>query len=116
MAKVTEIKGVGPATAKLFAKSGFNTVGKIADAAVVDLATIPGVGEKRASSIIGAAGALLGDEPTSRSGNGLDREVGPVKKLKKKKNKKDKDKKSKKAQNKKKKNKDKKNKKKGKGK
>ncbi len=88
MTEITEIKGLGPATAKVFAKGGFSTVGDIARATVADLATVPGVGEVRASSLIGAARAMLGDASPSSAGNELDVAAGPAKKASKKKSKK----------------------------
>ena len=95
MTKITEISGVGPATAKLFATGGFNSVGDIAQADMAELATIRGVGEKRAALLISAAKALLGEGAPSSAGDGLDRLAGLAKESSKKKGKKEKKKKRK---------------------
>lgn len=61
MANIVDIKGIGPASAKSIAESGFDTVEKIAAATPAELATAPGIGEARAARLIAAAQALLGD-------------------------------------------------------
>jgi NAD-dependent DNA ligase len=106
MTELTEIKGVGPATAKVFAKVGFSNVKDVASARPVDLAAVPGVGEIRATRLIAAARSLLAEPMLPSSGNGLDQSAAQAeekrektskdkKKGKKAKNKKDKSEKSK---------------------
>jgi len=59
MANIVDIKGIGPASARSIAESGFDTVEKIAAATPAELATAPGIGEARAAKLIAAAQALL---------------------------------------------------------
>jgi len=103
--KLTEIAGIGPATARLLADNGFATVESIAKASDQELAKVPGFGMVRAAVVIDAAQSLV-KAPAVQ-------EPGGDKKKKKKKTKKDKGKKKKKkGKDKKKKKKDKKGKKK----
>lgn len=60
--QLTEIPGIGPATAKTLSESGFSTVDDIARASTVSLATVPGFGEARAAAVITAAQSLLAAE------------------------------------------------------
>ena len=56
--KLSEISGVGPATARLLADSGFASVESVAQAAPGELARVPGFGETRAAAVIAAAVSL----------------------------------------------------------
>jgi transcription termination factor NusA len=65
--KLSDISGVGPATARLLAESGFASVEAIATATPQELARVPGFGEARAAAVIAAAGTShpVGDAPGS---------------------------------------------------
>lgn len=65
MPEITEIKGVGPVLGLACTESGFGSVKGLAAASVAELAAIPGVGEAKAKSLIGAAQLLLGEPATS---------------------------------------------------
>lgn len=56
--KLSEISGVGPATARLLAESGFASVESVAKATPGELARVPGFGEARAAAVIAAAVSL----------------------------------------------------------
>ncbi len=91
----TGIRGVGPSTAKILKKSGFNSVEDLASASIDDIMAIPGFRQARASQVIASAKLLMteagGDQPVKEK---------PKKKIKVKKKKKD-SKKSKSSQKKK---------------
>lgn len=116
MAEIIEIKGVGPVLAKAFTDNGYGSIRKIATAMLSDLVAVPGISEAKAKILIGAAQALLDDQPSPNGAapSGMETETketkpegsGKKKKLagkkgEKKKNKKDKNKKSKKKKSKK---------------
>ena len=65
MPEINEIKGVGPVLVLACTESGFGSVKKVAAATVAELVTVPGVGEAKAKSLIGAAQLLLGETASS---------------------------------------------------
>jgi len=85
--QLTRIPGIGPATARLLAESGFASIEAIANAAYGDLAKIQGFGEIRAAVVITAAQAIVSADAAPPAATAS----GKVKKHKnKKKQKKDK--------------------------
>ena len=56
---LTQIPGIGPATAQTLTDSGFGSVEAIARASAGDLAKVQGFGQVRASVVIAAAQALM---------------------------------------------------------
>ena len=106
MSRIVDITGIGPTLATACIEAGFACVDSIAGATANELATVPGIGELRAQTLIDAAQSLLNaaDQPEAKGAASPETE-------KTKERIKDKDKKSKKQ---KKKNKKKKNKKKSK--
>jgi predicted flap endonuclease-1-like 5' DNA nuclease len=60
--ELTDISGVGPATAETLADEGYD-VAQIADASAEDLTEVAGIGEKTAESIKEATDELVGGEP-----------------------------------------------------
>ncbi len=64
MAEIIDIKGVGPVLAKACTDNGYGSIGKIATAMLSDLVAVPGVSEAKAKILIGAAQALLRDQPS----------------------------------------------------
>jgi len=58
---ITEIKGIGPQTARALAEQGYNTAEDLAAAQPSDLTTIPGFGAVRANFVIEAAKTLTGE-------------------------------------------------------
>ena len=60
-APLTQIPGIGPATAQTLTKSGFGSVEAIARASAGDLAKVQGFGQVRASVVIAAAQAMMTD-------------------------------------------------------
>jgi hypothetical protein len=106
--RLTEIPGVGDATATTLGESGFPDVEAVARASEKELAAAPGFGPLRAATVIAAARAVLAASDTS-----ADEKPGKKRKDKKNKDKKkDKKKKKKREKNKTKKKKDRKKKKK----
>lgn len=101
--KLSEISGVGPATARLLADSGFATVESVSKATPPELARVPGFGEARAAAVIAAAGSLqsTGDAPGSEPNPKKAKKKDGKGKKKKKKNGKRKRKKDKKKDSKK---------------
>ena len=71
MPEIVEIKGVGPVLAKACMERGFESVQMIATATVAELATISGVGEARAQTLIDAAQTLLDGMPASQAVNSV---------------------------------------------
>ena len=65
--KLTQISGIGPATAGVLESNGFVSVQAIAQAAEAELATVPGFGSARAATIIAAARAVLSPATSSES-------------------------------------------------
>ena len=57
--KLTQISGIGPATAALLEAAGFTSVETVANSSVAKLAKVRGFGPARASAIIGSARSLL---------------------------------------------------------
>mgnify|MGYP003332564174 FL=1 len=52
---VTEIAGIGPATANILKKHGFGTAESIASSSISTLTTVPGFGPIRAKNVVAAA-------------------------------------------------------------
>ena len=103
--QLTDVRGIGPAAARILEAQGIRTVAALAKASTDKVTTAPGFAETRATDVIAAAAALL-------AAAGAAQEVAPspgkksagAKKAKTKKGKKDKNKKkNKKKKNKKKK-------------
>jgi len=59
MASISEVKGIGPATAKALAAKGFKTAEKLAKAGTADVIVVSGIGDARANALIAAAQALI---------------------------------------------------------
>lgn len=103
--QLSKISGVGPATARVLAESGFTSVEAVAKATIQEMARVPGFGEARAKVVISAAGLLqsAADAPETKSSSKKDETKKKKKKKRKKKGKKKgkkKDGKSKKRKNK----------------
>lgn len=95
---LTQISGIGPATARVLTENGFATVEAVATATSAGLARVPGFGSARAAVVIAAAKSLLSQGEASkpaRRETAVDKKKGKKKKGKKKKDKKGKDKKGK---------------------
>jgi hypothetical protein len=90
--KLTQIAGIGPATARLLEKNGFASVESVAKASDSGLAKVPGFGMARAAVVIVAAQSLLAT-PAMQEPGGDKKNTGKGKAGKKKKHKKDKGKK-----------------------
>jgi NAD-dependent DNA ligase len=97
--QLTNIPGVGAATARALVDAGFSTVEAIAKASEDKLAAVPGFGPSRAAVAIAAARDLVasegvqkagGVEPSSGSGEGRNEKDDKKKKKSGKKDKKDK--------------------------
>jgi hypothetical protein len=56
---LTDITGIGPATADILSQHGFSNIELIARATVIELITVPGFSEIRANSVIQHAQSLL---------------------------------------------------------
>ncbi|MCP4387725.1 MAG: helix-hairpin-helix domain-containing protein, partial [Gammaproteobacteria bacterium] len=56
---ISNISGIGPQTAEILTKHGFETVKAIAESTVEKLSSVPGFGAARARTTISAATALL---------------------------------------------------------
>lgn len=80
MPEIVNITGIGPALATACAEAGFSGVDKIARATPAELATVPGIGETSAKTLIIAAQSLLNGaaEPNTQA-------IAPAKPKKKKK-------------------------------
>lgn len=95
---LTKIRGVGPSTAEVFKKNGFQSINDLASASISDVTAIPGFQEARATQVIAYAKAAM-----SKIGDEQPEQKKPNKKTKtkKKKKKKKKDKTAKKKDSKK---------------
>ena len=56
---LTEIRGIGPATAKVFKNNGFSNIEDLASASLADVMKIPGFREARATQVISSAQMVL---------------------------------------------------------
>ena len=56
---LTEIRGIGPATAKVFKNNGFSNIEDLASASLADVMKIPGFREARATQVISSAQMML---------------------------------------------------------
>ncbi len=64
-ANLTDISGIGPATARVLTDHGFADIGSVASATTEELAKVPGFGHVKAKAAIEAARALTaGTSPT----------------------------------------------------
>jgi NAD-dependent DNA ligase len=92
--KLTDLSGVGEATAAKLAARGFATVATVAEATPTALQTVPGIGAARAASLRDQAATLErrdseeDSDPQEESGSGGKPGKGKKKKKKKKKDKK----------------------------
>lgn len=59
MSRIVDITGIGPTLATACVEAGFPCVDSIAGATAPELATVPGIGELRAQTLISAAQSLL---------------------------------------------------------
>lgn len=57
--QLTDVRGVGPSTARNLEALGIRTVATLADASAREVAAVRGFGEARAAEVIAAAGAML---------------------------------------------------------
>ena len=94
---ITDISGIGPASASVLAEHGFSSIESLATTTVKALAAVPGFSAARAAKVIAAAGALLPEQ--ADTGDKAEKNApGRKKDKKEKKGKKDKkDKKGKKG-------------------
>lgn len=92
--KLTNISGIGPATARVLTENGFASVEGVAQATDKHLAKVPGFGVVRAAEVIKAARSLLAAGKTPGS------DAAPEKVKKSKNKKKKRGKKGKKGKNK----------------
>ena len=94
--KLTDVSGVGPATAEVLAKHGIDTPEALADASLAKLVTVPGIGAERAASLKEAATRVLLrgtlDEKEAENDRSASKDERPGKTSDKRKRKKDKDK------------------------
>jgi len=58
---LTKIRGVGPSTAEVFKKNGFQTINDLASASIADVMAVPGFQQARAAQVIASAKAALDD-------------------------------------------------------
>jgi NAD-dependent DNA ligase len=87
--KLTQISGIGPATARTLAVNGFSTIKEVAGATAGQLAQVPGFGAARAAAVIAAAKSLLKTAEAPETGKGKKKKrKGKGKKKEKKKEKK----------------------------
>lgn len=101
--QLTSIPGVGPATARALAESGFSTIQQLANASQAQLAKVPGFGTVRAGAVIAAAQTQVSTSGQALAGSTESKkDKKGKKKKKKKKDGKKKDKKGKKKDGKKK--------------
>ena len=61
---INEISGIGPSSAKILIKNGFNTIKGIAGSSVEKLSQVPGFGKIRAAKVIKAAKSLQSSPQT----------------------------------------------------
>jgi len=64
---LTEVKGVGPARAKILSKNGIDSIEKLASVSVEQLSEVPGFGLERAPGIIASAKAILAENESAGS-------------------------------------------------
>jgi transcription termination factor NusA len=85
---LTNVKGIGPATANALADAGITTAEKLAATSVEKLTAVPGFGELRAKVVIAQAQALVKGDAADTGGvkesKKDDRKQGKGKKKKKK--------------------------------
>ena len=60
--QLTEINGIGAATAAGLNKAGINSIRSLADASIEDIAAVPGFGYTRAQQVRGLARFFLGGD------------------------------------------------------
>lgn len=92
---ILDVKGIGPATAKVLAEHGFQSAQQLARTEVAQLAAVPGFSETRAAQVIAAAKSL--DQEVKAAVAEMPKEESKPEKGKKEKKDKSKDKKSKKS-------------------
>ncbi|HMQ26620.1 MAG TPA: helix-hairpin-helix domain-containing protein, partial [Acidimicrobiales bacterium] len=63
MAELSDLRGIGPASAAVLAEHGLGTVSKLARAGVDALTAVPGFGATRARAVLDAARDALGADP-----------------------------------------------------
>ena len=106
-AQITDVRGIGPSTARVLEAQGFRTVAALAKAKIDKVSAVQGFAETRAAEVIAAAAALLASadrvRDTGNSGQPSPDKKKPSKKKAKSDKKDSKDKKKKKKKNKKKK-------------
>jgi NAD-dependent DNA ligase len=66
--QITNIPGIGAATARVLVDAGFPSVEAIAKASEDKLAVVPGFGPSRAAVVIAAARDLVASESSQRAG------------------------------------------------
>jgi colicin import membrane protein len=97
LSRIVDITGIGPTLATACIEAGFACVDSIAGATANELATVPGIGELRAQTLISAAQSLLnGADQAEARGAARPGAEKTKKRIKNKDKDKDKDKKSKK--------------------
>jgi len=57
--QLTDVRGVGPSTARNLEALGIRTVAALAESSAREVATVRGFGEARAAKVIATAGAML---------------------------------------------------------
>lgn len=83
MTDVGKVTGIGPALAAALASAGFATAESLAAAAPERIAVVPGIGRQRASRLIAAAKALIGQgEAPATPPRPLPSRDAPVRKVK----------------------------------
>ena len=94
---LTEVSGIGEATAGVLERAGFHSAEDLANAAIEDISAVPGFGYMRAQRVRAQAKDMIDTAaaPQDQAGDGAVSVLGdaPVKKSNKKKDKKKKDKK-----------------------
>ena len=76
---ITEISGIGPATAKVLQEGGFATAESIASSSVAALTAVPGFGLIRAKNVVAAAKKVAS---TAKKSNSTASKAKPKKKKK----------------------------------
>ncbi len=61
--QLSDVKGVGEATAAILAKAGIDSVEALAAASIEDIASVPGFGPGRSAAVRAAAAVLLETPP-----------------------------------------------------
>ncbi len=91
--QITDVRGIGPSTARALEAQGFRTVAALAKAKINKVSAVQGFAEIRAAEVIAAAVALLAEAGAAQAAENADKPSPGKKKAAEQKKKKDKNKK-----------------------